>query len=39
MNCAEYDEIYRRVNGRWFIASLKVQRRRLEFADAQWEVH
>jgi uncharacterized protein (TIGR02246 family) len=37
MQCAEYDEVYRRVDGQWLIASLKVQRRRLEFADAHWE--
>jgi uncharacterized protein (TIGR02246 family) len=37
MQCAEYDEVYRRVDGQWLIASLNVQRRRIEFGDAKWE--
>ena len=36
IQCSEYNETYRREDGRWLIASLKVRRHRMQFADAHW---
>lgn len=36
MSCAEYNETYRRVDGRWLIATLNVRRHRMEFAQDRW---
>jgi ketosteroid isomerase-like protein len=36
MQCAQYSETYRKVGDRWLIASLKVRRHRMEFADEHW---